>query len=155
MPASPLQEEPVVFNNGTADVPLFFRGRANIDGIVDAVSRNVMGSPNLLKNARNVVETGCSAGGLATYLHADYVRDLVPHSGVYLSMPISGYFLNHQTVEGEYVCECRRRVGRWPPSLHSAAYFDLTARARLLPLHNFCSLFVRARLPRRCVLSPS
>jgi hypothetical protein len=111
---SSLQEEPVVFNNGTANVPLFFRGRANIDGIVDAVSRNVMGSPNLLKNARNVVETGCSAGGLATYLHADYVRDLVPHSGVYLSMPISGYFLNHQTVEGEYVCESRRRIGSWP-----------------------------------------
>jgi len=125
-------------------VPLFFRGRANIDGIVDAVSRNVMGSPNLLKNARNVVETGCSAGGLATYLHADYVRDLVPHSGVYLSMPISGYFLNHQTVEGEYVCESRRRVGSWPLSHHLPLCF-----ARSIQFDLLCDLRVRAQLLQR------
>jgi hypothetical protein len=97
---SGLLDEPVIFNNGTADVPLYFRGRANIDAVIDAVSRNVMNSPNLLANARNVIETGCSAGGLATYLHADYLMQKIPHSGQYLSMPISGYFINAANPEG-------------------------------------------------------
>ena len=44
-------------------VPLYFRGRFNIDAVVDAVSRNVMNATRLLKNAVNLVETGCSAGG--------------------------------------------------------------------------------------------
>jgi hypothetical protein len=79
-------------------VPLYFRGRFNIDAVVDAVSRNVMNATRLLKNAVNLVETGCSAGGLATYLHADYVRGLIPHSGAYYSLPISGYFLDYPSV---------------------------------------------------------
>jgi STAM-binding protein len=87
-----------------AVVPLFFRGRHNIDAIVDAVSRNVMNATHLLKDAVNLVETGCSAGGLATYLHADYVRDLIPHSGAYYSLPISGYFLDYpSTYNGSFV----------------------------------------------------
>jgi len=81
-----------------ASVPLYFRGRYNIDAIVDAVSRNVMNSSRLLKNAVNLVETGCSAGGLATFLHADYIRDTIPHSGAFYSLPISGYFLDYPSV---------------------------------------------------------
>ena len=81
-----------------ASHPLYFRGRRNIDAIMDAVSRNVMNSTRLIKNAVNVVETGCSAGGLATYLHADYIQSIVPHSGAYYSLPISGYFLDYPSV---------------------------------------------------------
>ena len=77
---------------------LWFRGRRIIDAVVDAVSRNVMGASRLLKDAVNVVETGCSAGGLATYLHADYISSLVPRSGAYYSLPISGYFLDYPSV---------------------------------------------------------
>ena len=77
---------------------LWFRGRHIIDAVVDAVSRNVMGASHLLKDAVNVVETGCSAGGLATYLHADYISSLVPRSGAYYSLPISGYFLDYPSV---------------------------------------------------------
>ena len=84
--------------------PLWFRGRANIDAVLDAVSRNVMGSSRLLKNAVNVVETGCSAGGLATYLHADYIEAAVPRTGAFYSLPISGYFLDYPSMDnGTYV----------------------------------------------------
>jgi len=85
---------------------LWFRGRANIDAVLDAVARNVHGAKvNMWKDARHVVETGCSAGGLATYLHANYLADKLAgqFSGVFLAMPISGYFLNHPNPFGEYV----------------------------------------------------
>jgi hypothetical protein len=50
--------------------------------------------------AETVLLTGCSAGGLATYLHTDYVHTLMP-SGVtkYGASAISGFFLLHPTVE--------------------------------------------------------
>jgi len=96
-------DAPVMYNNGTAEVPIYFRGRAIIDAIVASLKANVMGSPNNIANAQHIVETGCSAGGLATYLHADYVAEQLPHSGQYLSAPISGYFLNHASISGEHV----------------------------------------------------
>lgn len=88
---------------GTAEVPIYFRGRAILDAVLDSLKRNVMGSPNNIANARHIVETGCSAGGLATYLHADYVAEQLPHTGQYFSAPISGYFLNHLSVDGQFV----------------------------------------------------
>lgn len=96
---SGMLEGPVNYTTPSGAVaPLWFRGRHNIDAVVDAVSRNVMSSTRLLKNAVNLVETGCSAGGLATYLHADYVKALIPHSGAYYSLPISGYFADYPSV---------------------------------------------------------
>lgn len=50
--------------------PLYFRGRR----ILDAVLSYLMENYNL-GAAENVLLTGCSAGGLATYLHTDYVGD--------------------------------------------------------------------------------
>ena len=92
-----------MFNNGTAEVPIYFRGRAILDAVLDSLKRNVMNSPNNIANAVHIVETGCSAGGLATYLHADYVASQLPHTGQYFSAPISGYFLDYKSVEGEHV----------------------------------------------------
>ena len=47
---------------------------------------------------------GCSAGGLSTYLHMDYVKTLLPASvTTYRAAPISGFFLMHATVEGKMV----------------------------------------------------
>ncbi len=102
---SGMLEGPVNFTTPSgASAPLWFRGRHNIDAVVDAVSRNVMGAAHLLKDAVDVVETGCSAGGLATYLHADYIASVVPRSGAYYSLPISGYFLDYPSVaNGSFV----------------------------------------------------
>eukprot|EP00056_Hartaetosiga_gracilis_P016975 m.6269 g.6269 ORF g.6269 m.6269 type:complete len:247 (+) comp5036_c0_seq1:591-1331(+) len=49
-----------------------------------------------LSQATNVLLSGGSAGGLAAYLHADYVRTLLPSSVTrYKVSPSSGFFLNH------------------------------------------------------------
>ena len=72
------------------NVSLMFRGRANLDSIVDAVKRNVMGAKVTFATARNVIYTGCSAGGLAVYAHADYLSTLLaPRTGTYAAIPIS------------------------------------------------------------------
>jgi hypothetical protein len=49
-----------------------------------------------LKSASNIILKGCSAGGLATYIHADYVATLVPASAAYVAMPGAGFFLVSQ-----------------------------------------------------------
>ena len=92
---------PYVTPNGTT-VNIWFRGRAIIDATLDALQRNVMNSSNYIADARHVIETGCSAGGLAAYLHADYYFDYFKGriSGTYLSMPISGYFLDAVSLAG-------------------------------------------------------
>ena len=69
---------------------LMFRGRANLDSIVHAVKRNVMGAKVTFATARNVIYTGCSAGGLAVYAHADYLSTLLaPRTGTYAAIPMS------------------------------------------------------------------
>jgi hypothetical protein len=60
----------------------------------------------LLANASDVVITGCSAGGLSTYLHADYVagvlRRALPSSlGRVVAMADAGFFINSPTMFGE------------------------------------------------------
>jgi hypothetical protein len=77
---------------------LYFNGRAIIDAALDYVSKTVLpGAPGLFTAAERVVLTGCSAGGLATYLHADYVGAYVaanlPKGTLYGAISISGFFL--------------------------------------------------------------
>ena len=95
------REQPVVVRGK----PLFFRGKRIIDATLEALTQplNAYG----LQAARNVLLTGCSAGGLATYLHTDYVyerlRALVPGLTRFKAAPISGFFLEHETVDGRPV----------------------------------------------------
>ena len=88
---------------------LYFRGRRIIDESLKALAAHYG-----LGTARHVLLTGCSAGGLATYLHADYVhaqlRKLAPTMSKYKAAPISGFFLQHATVDGRpvYATEMRQ-----------------------------------------------
>jgi hypothetical protein len=52
--------------------PLNFRGRAILDAEIDSIL-NVNG----MKSATDVIVSGCSAGGLATFLHCDYWADAI------------------------------------------------------------------------------
>jgi len=60
-----------------------------------------------LVSAENFVLTGCSAGGLATYLHADYVHNyLITNTAIkvkYGVLPISGFFLDVPNTDQEEV----------------------------------------------------
>ena len=68
------REEPLSYQ-GTN---VWFRGKRNLDALLHEL--NVTGG--LLSNATDVIFTGTSAGGLAVYLHAAYVKSrLMPTTG--------------------------------------------------------------------------
>lgn len=55
-----------------------------------------------LGNAEEVLLSGCSAGGMATYLHADYMKTQVANNALtkYKVASLSGFFLDHKTAAG-------------------------------------------------------
>jgi len=89
---------------GGAERALYFRGRRILDAVLDTLLDH-MG----LASAETVLLAGCSAGGLATYLHADYVHKVLQERAKglqkYRVAPVSGFFLKHTTVEGKPVYE--------------------------------------------------
>ena len=64
--------------------PIYFRGNAILKAILQYLRDNGM------KEASDVILTGCSAGGLATYIHADYVRSVLPPSVKYHAIADAG-----------------------------------------------------------------
>jgi len=102
------RDEPIVVTGlDGKPKPIYFRGKRIIDAVLGTLLK--MG----LDKAEKVLLTGCSAGGLATYLHTDYVHNFLQSAGVPLktfkSAPISGLFLLHQTVDGRPVYETQMR----------------------------------------------
>jgi len=57
-----------------------------------------------LDDAASVLLTGCSAGGLATFIHADFAREWLqlraPRLRKFMAMPSSGVFPDHASVDG-------------------------------------------------------
>ena len=74
--------------------PLYFRGHENLKTAITEI--------DLLYNLSTFSEvalSGCSAGGLSAYLHADYVASRLPPSvGKFGVVPVSGYFMDHLNV---------------------------------------------------------
>eukprot|EP00659_Diplonema_papillatum_P010689 gene10689-16445_t len=97
-------DKPLVVNNTN----VYFRGKR----IIDAALSHLSAKYNL-SSAVNVLLTGCSAGGLATYLHTEYVhtwfRFNAPNLQVFKAASISGFFLDHLTVYGQPVYETQIR----------------------------------------------
>jgi len=54
-----------------------------------------------MNSASEVILTGCSAGGLATYLHTDYVKSILPSSVKYRAMADAGYFIDVANITGQ------------------------------------------------------
>ena len=74
----------------TTTSKIFWRGKRLIDAtLTSLVEKHGLG------DAEAVMLTGASAGGLAAYLHTDYVheklQELAPRMQKYRSAPISGY----------------------------------------------------------------
>jgi dienelactone hydrolase len=67
---------------------VFFRGAA----ILDAVLADLLGRG--LAQAKRVVVTGCSAGGLAAYLHCDYIAERLGERVQTKCMPDAGFFMD-------------------------------------------------------------
>lgn len=82
-------DAPVPYN---ASLSLYFRGRFILDAIIDELFAS-----EGLASATEVLLKGCSAGGQAVYLHADYIgerlRAVIPQV-FYAAAPGAGMFLN-------------------------------------------------------------
>jgi len=81
---------------------LYFRGHQILNAVLDTLKRD-----HNLVSAENFILTGCSAGGLATYLHADYVHNYLDNNTTkkvkYGVLPISGFFIDVPNVDQEEV----------------------------------------------------
>ncbi|XP_072974888.1 pectin acetylesterase 5-like [Typha angustifolia] len=78
--------------NGTN---LFFRGQRIWEAIMDELL--VKG----LANAKQALLTGCSAGGLATYIHCDDFRALLPKDITVKCLADGGFFLDEKDIGGK------------------------------------------------------
>ena len=76
--------------------PIYFRGFRILNAVIEYMLENGM------QNAERVILTGCSAGGLATYYHIDYVKSLLPSSIIFLGLADAGYFINAPNINGQY-----------------------------------------------------
>ena len=91
------------------DQDLHFRGHYILEAaLTDLVAKQGMDS------VTELVLSGCSAGGLSTFLHSDfvdeYVQTLVSHDFKYGAIPVSGFFLmNRQNVHDEFVMSSQMR----------------------------------------------
>lgn len=84
------------FKNGTE---LFFRGQPIWEALMDELFS--IG----LSSARQVVLTGCSAGGLATLIHCDDFRALLPKEAYVKCLADAGFFLNEKDIAGNRTME--------------------------------------------------
>ena len=75
---------------------LYFRGKR----ILRAVLLDLLSSQGM-DNATDIVLSGCSAGGLAVYLQADYVASFLPTATRLVAVPDSGYFFASGSFEGD------------------------------------------------------
>eukprot|EP00042_Codosiga_hollandica_P051105 m.622650 g.622650 ORF g.622650 m.622650 type:complete len:405 (-) comp58219_c1_seq10:195-1409(-) len=81
--------EPAIVNN----TKVWFRGHLGLDAVLHALVAEGMSSTG------DLLLSGCSAGGLATYFHADYVAAWFPKYRV-KAMAESGFFLNYTNIDG-------------------------------------------------------
>lgn len=77
--------------NGTT---LYYRGRRLLDALIgNLISRGI-------DRASEVLYAGCSAGGMTTYAHADYVRSRLPSSVQFLGLAEAMFSLEHNSAAG-------------------------------------------------------
>jgi len=94
-------DEPIIVNN----TKVYFRGIYNLKAIMQDLLDN-----HGLNKATQVVLSGDSAGGLATFIHADQIGEMLPNTVQrYKAAPFSGLFLRHDNVLGEPVYESQLR----------------------------------------------
>ncbi|KAA3469333.1 pectin acetylesterase 7-like isoform X1 [Gossypium australe] len=86
---------------------LFFKGNSIWEFIIaDLLAKG-------MRNAKNAILSGCSAGGLASILHCDRFRALLPASTKVKCISDAGFFLHAQDVSGgKHIEEFYGKVAR-------------------------------------------
>ncbi|KAM0949524.1 putative pectinacetylesterase/NOTUM [Dioscorea sansibarensis] len=74
--------------------PLYFRGKR----IWDAIIQDLL--PKGLIFAQKALLSGCSAGGLATFIHCDEFAELFPHNTTVKCLSDAGFFLDVTDISG-------------------------------------------------------
>lgn len=74
---------------------LIFRGQRIWEAIMDELLSKG------LANAKQAFLTGCSAGGLATFIHCDSFRALMPKETVVKCLADAGFFLDEKDISGK------------------------------------------------------
>lgn len=80
-------DQPIVYNNTN----LYMRGRAILDATLDELETAF----GFLSQASEVIISGTSAGGMATYLHTSYIKSRLSAGTRVVAMPDAGFFLDH------------------------------------------------------------
>ncbi|XP_059647036.1 pectin acetylesterase 5-like [Cornus florida] len=78
---------------------LFFRGQLIWEALLDELLS--IG----LSNARQALLSGCSAGGLATLIHCDNFREILPKAANVKCLSDAGFFLNQIDIAGNHTIE--------------------------------------------------
>ncbi|CAL0311734.1 unnamed protein product [Lupinus luteus] len=73
---------------------LHFRGARVFAAVIEDLLAKGM------KNARNAIISGCSAGGLASIIHCDRFRSFLPEGAKVKCISDAGYFINARDVSG-------------------------------------------------------
>ncbi|XP_019857269.1 PREDICTED: pectin acetylesterase 4-like [Amphimedon queenslandica] len=84
--------------------PIYFKGNL----IVKAIFKSLIEKE--FKEATDVILTGCSAGGLGTFIFADYVKSVLPSSIKYRAIADAGYFINSLNINGEPIAKERAKT---------------------------------------------
>jgi len=82
------------FNNSATSykgMNIWFRGRGILDATIDDLN-----TKRNLRIATDVVVSGCSAGGLATYLHLDHWASKLDQGAKVVGLPDSGFFMDYE-----------------------------------------------------------
>ena len=69
---------------------LYFRGKKILEVVLEDLKMN-----RGFKNSTDVVISGASAGGLSSYLHADYIKESLSNQAKLVVLPDSGFFLDY------------------------------------------------------------
>ena len=88
---------PVPVNHTATKVThnVYYRGKRNLDAMLMYLRQQ-----HQLDQATDILLSGGSAGALAVYLHADYIRSTFSPLVKFRAAPISGFFLMHNTING-------------------------------------------------------
>ncbi|KAF9590906.1 hypothetical protein IFM89_000162 [Coptis chinensis] len=81
------------FHNGTK---LFFRGRVIWKAIIDEIMSKGLGT------SKQALLSGCSAGGLATLIHCDDFREILPKNVDVKCLADASFFLDESDISGNY-----------------------------------------------------
>jgi O-palmitoleoyl-L-serine hydrolase len=89
--------DPIVYANASFRTNLWARGLDNLQETLEHLLAHTS-----FKQAPSVLVTGCSAGGLSTYLHTDRIAAVLPPTTKVAGIGDAGFFVDAPTITNDY-----------------------------------------------------